>query len=82
MTEAGTSFELPAPASAAISPPPRFAHFVLAAFALGAALVAIYVWFEIIKVPLERPVGPLFDNPRTVLREGWAPWQVARPASG
>jgi hypothetical protein len=57
------------------------AHLVLAGLAAAAALVAMFVWFEVIKVPLERPVGPLFDNPRTALREGWAPWHVAPPAS-
>ena len=69
------------PVAAPPTPRPRFAYLGPAVFALCAALITMYVWFEIIKVPLERPFGPLFDNPRTALREGWAPWYVAPPVS-
>jgi hypothetical protein len=51
-------------------------HVVLAAFAVPAALTAAYVWFFVLKIPLERPVDALFGNAR-IPREGWAAWYVA-----
>lgn len=63
-----------------LAKPPPFSSIALAIFAAVAALIAAYVWLAIMKVPLERPVGPLFDNGR-MPREGWAPWYVAPPAA-
>lgn len=51
-------------------------HLVLAALALPAAFTAAYIWFFVLKMPLERPVDALFGNPQ-VPREGWAAWYVA-----
>jgi hypothetical protein len=51
-------------------------HAVLAALALPAALTAAYVWFFVLKIPIERPVDALFGDVR-VPREGWAAWYVA-----
>jgi hypothetical protein len=55
--------------------PPRFARVALAAIALSAAFTAVFVWRFILRVPLERPVGPLFGN--ALPPEGWAAWYVA-----
>jgi hypothetical protein len=55
-------------------------HLILAALAVPAALTAAYVWFYILKVPLDRPVSPLFANGQTQ-REGWAAWYVAPPVA-
>jgi hypothetical protein len=45
-----------------------------------AALTAAYLWFYILKMPLDRPVAPLFGNAQAQ-REGWAAWYVAPPAA-
>ena len=78
-----TSFGSPTTATPApVSPPSSssslslLAHIGLAAFALGAASAAAYVWFFVLKVPLERPVEPLFGGSR-IPREGWAAWYLA-----
>jgi hypothetical protein len=41
-----------------------------------AATVAAYAWIYILKVPFDRPVGPLFSS-APASREGWAAWYVA-----
>ena len=69
-----------APVSSPSSSLSLLAHIGLTAFALGAAATAGYVWFFILKMPLERPVGPLFGNPRTP-SEGWAAWYFAPPTA-
>jgi hypothetical protein len=51
-------------------------HLILAALAVPAALTAAYVWFYILKMPLDRPVGPLFGDVQA-RPEGWAAWYVA-----
>jgi hypothetical protein len=55
--------------------PPRFARVALAFLALSAAFTAVFVWRFILRVPLERPFGPLFGNAPPP--EGWAAWYVA-----
>src|SRR5262245_44865453 len=49
---------------------------VLLGFTALAAVVAVYVWIDLIRVPLERPVGPLFGSGPPSM-QGWAPWYVA-----
>jgi hypothetical protein len=59
------------------TPAPSFPlHLIPAAFAVPAALTAAYVWFYILKIPLDRPVGPLFGDAQA-RPEGWAAWYVA-----
>jgi hypothetical protein len=83
MTSFGLRATTPAPsphqapgALPSSTPRPRFFRLALAALAVPAALSAAYIWFYVLKMPFERPVGPLFDTPRTP-REGWAAWYVS-----
>jgi hypothetical protein len=76
-----TSFGLRKTTLAAVAPSAAASvHLILAAFAVPATLTALYVWFYILKMPLERPVGPLFGN-APAPREGWAAWYVAPPVA-
>jgi hypothetical protein len=73
------AFGLRKPRTAPGAPPPalpEMAFIYLAAFAVMAALTASLVWFSILQVPLERPVGPLFGT-GPASREGWAMWYAA-----
>ena len=76
MTRFGLRTTGPATPSAAAPSFPL--HLILAAFAVPAALTAAYIWFYVLKMPLDRPVGPLFGN-APAKREGWAAWYVAPP---
>src|ERR1044072_7639905 len=76
-----TSFGLRETTLAAVAPSVAASvHLILAAFAVPATLTALYVWFYILKMPLERPIGPLFGN-GPAPREGRAAWDVARPVA-
>jgi len=66
---------IPAPSVAAdaAAPSALVRTVVMAGFAIMAALVAAHFWFNIIRVPMVRPVGPLFGQ-GPASNEGWAPW--------
>src|ERR1044072_249114 len=76
MTRFGLRTTGPATPSAAAPSFPL--HLILAAFAVPAALTAAYIWFYVLKMPLDRPVGPLVRT-APANREGWAAWYVAPP---
>lgn len=78
MTSFGLRTTVPTTTPASETPFPL--HAILAALAVPAALTATYVWFYILKVPFDRPVGPLLDNAQAQ-REGWAAWYVAPPVA-
>src|SRR5262249_2818782 len=51
---------------------------VMAGFAIMAALAAAHFWVNIIRVPMARPVCPLFGQ-GPASNEGWAPWYAPLP---
>jgi hypothetical protein len=63
----------PSVAAGAAAPSTLVRSAVMAGFAIVAALAAAHFWFNIIRVPIVRPVGPLFGQ-GPASNEGWAPW--------
>jgi len=66
-----------APAAVATTQAPSSAgkSGLLALLAGLSAIVAVHVWLNILKVPLVRPVGPLFGQ-APASQEGWAAWYL------
>lgn len=71
-----TQADPPSRPARAAAPGTKAALIPVLGLAAFASLVTLHVWINVLKVPLERPVGPIFRS-GPASHEGWAPRYVA-----